>query len=172
MSTTDPSPPSSLNTADFVTGIVLVTLGVAVVVASLDMPRFAERNINPYTVPGLVPGMLGAVLTVLGAALFGRAAKRGGWRFSAARHEDDSGRGRLALALVLTLGYAAGLVGWLPFWLATALFVGGFVALFEWRMAQNRAERIRRIGFAVLYGALIAAVVTFVFQELFLVRLP
>jgi putative tricarboxylic transport membrane protein len=74
--------------------------------------------------------------------------------------------------LVLTLGYAAGLVGWLPFWLATALFVGGFVALFEWRMAQNRSERVRRIGFAVLYGALIAAVVTFVFQEFFLVRLP
>lgn len=172
MSTTDHSPPSSLNTADFVTGIILVTLGVAVVVASLDMPRFAERNINPYTVPGLVPGMLGAVLTVLGAVLFGRAAGRGGWRIRMARHERDSGWGRLALALVLTLGYAAGLVGWLPFWLATALFVGGFVALFEWRMAQNRSARIRRIGFAVLYGALIAAVVTFVFQELFLVRLP
>ncbi len=172
MSTTDPSSPSSLNTADFVTGIILVTLGAAVVVASLDMPRFAERNINPYTVPGLVPGMLGAVLTLLGAILFGRAARRGGWRVGAARHERDSGRGRLALALALTLGYAAGLIGWLPFWLATALFVGGFVALFEWRMARDRSERVRRIGFAVLYGALIAAVVTFVFQELFLVRLP
>jgi len=172
VSTPDPSPPNNLDTADFVTGIILVTLGVAMVAASLDMPRFAERNINPYTVPGLVPGMLGCVLTVLGAVLFGRAARRGGWRVRAPRSERDSGWQRLSLALVLTLGYAAGLVGWLPFWLATALFVGGFVALFEWRMAHNRSERVRRIGFAVLYGALIAAVVTFVFQELFLVRLP
>ena len=90
----------------------------------------------------------------------------------APRSERDAGWRRLSLALILTLGYAAGLVGWLPFWLATALFVGGFVALFEWPMAQDRSERVRRVGFAVLYGALIAAVVTFVFQELFLVRLP
>ncbi len=172
MSTPDSSPPNSLNTADFVTGIILVTLGVTVVVASLDMPRFAERNINPYTVPGLVPGMLGGVLTVLGAVLFGRAARRGSWRVGADRPRRDAGWRRLSLALVLTLGYAAGLVGWLPFWLATELFVGGFVALFEWPMAQDRSERVRRVGFAVLYGALIAAVVTLVFQELFLVRLP
>ena len=47
---------TSMVKADFVTGLVLVALGIATMVASLQMPRFAELNINPYTVPGLVPG--------------------------------------------------------------------------------------------------------------------
>ena len=53
--------------ADLATGLVLVALGVAVVVESLRMPRFEHLNVNPYTVPGLVPGALGAVILVLGA---------------------------------------------------------------------------------------------------------
>ena len=162
--------------ADFVTGLVLLALGVAVVVESLRMPRFEHLNVNPYTVPGLVPGALGAVILVLGALLFVRAARAGGWRLGsgarAAGWRADPGVRRLLLAVGLCVGYAALLVGRLPFWLATFLFVTGFVALFEWPLAAGGSERRRRLGFALLFGALIAAVVTFVFQEIFLVRLP
>lgn len=162
--------------ADLVTGLVLLALGLAVVVESLRMPRFEHLNINPYTVPGLVPGGLGAVILVLGAALFLRAARAGGWRLGSGAGPmswyADPGVRRLLLAVGLCVGYAALLVGRLPFWLATFLFVAGFVALFEWPLGAGRSERMRRLAFALLFGALIAAVVTFVFQEIFLVRLP
>jgi putative tricarboxylic transport membrane protein len=162
--------------ADLATGLVLLALGVAVVVESLRMPRFEHLNINPYTVPGLVPGGLGAVILLLGAALFLRAARAGGWRLGGGAGPrswlGDPGVRRLLLAVGLCGGYAALLVGRLPFWLATFLFVTGFVALFEWPLAASGSERRRRLGFALVLGALISAVVTLVFQEIFLVRLP
>ena len=163
--------------ADFVTGLMLIALGIATVVASLEMPRFAELEINPYTVPGLVPGALGLVILILGAALFIRAARAGGWRLmerAAGRGSwwSDPGTRNLALAAALCLAYAAGLVGHVPFWLATSLFVAAFVAAFEWPLARTHAERLRRVAFAVIFAAVISAAVTFVFQEIFLVRLP
>ena len=163
--------------ADFVTGLVLIALGIATVVASLAMPRFEELNINPYTVPGLVPGALGVVILILGAALFVRATRAGGWRLmnrTSARGSSwsDPGTRNLALAVLLCLAYAAGLVGRVPFWLATFLFVATFVAVFEWPRARAKAERLRRLALALIFAAVIAAAVTFVFQEIFLVRLP
>jgi putative tricarboxylic transport membrane protein len=162
--------------ADFVTGLLLVALGIAVVVESLRMPRFEQLNVEPYTAPGLVPGVLGAVLLMLGAILFLRAARAGGWRLGSgggrAVGGADQGLRRLLLAVALCAGYAAGLVGRLPFWLATFLFVAGFVALFEWPFAGSRRERLARLAFALLFGALISAAVTLVFQKVFLVRLP
>jgi putative tricarboxylic transport membrane protein len=159
--------------ADFVTGLVLVALGIATVVASLEMPRFEERHVNPYTAPGLVPGMLGAVILALGAVLAVRAARAGGWRPApAAGSFREPGVHRLVLAVVLCLVYAAGLVGTLPFWLATFVFVTAFVILFEWPLARGRSDRRRRLAFAPLLGALTAAAVTLLFQHVFLVRLP
>ena len=169
-------PSAGLVKADFVTALLLVALGMAVVVESLRMPRFEHLNISPYTVPGLVPGALGAVILVLGAALLLRATRAGGWRLAGATEtggwSSDPGVRRLLLAVALCLGYAAGLVGRLPFWLAIFLFVTGFVVLFEWPMAWARAERARRLVFALLFGAVVALVVTLVFQKIFLVRLP
>jgi len=156
--------------ADFLTGLAFALLGLAVVWASLEMPRFADRNIDPYTVPGLVPGVLGAIILALGTALLVRAARAGGWRLAGLRPEGGPGTQRLVLALVLCLGYAAGLVGRMPFWLATLLFVAAFVVLLEWPQAKGR--RLARAAIALVYGAAISAAVTLVFQEVFLVRLP
>ena len=54
------------------------------------------------------------------------------------------------------------------FVLATALFVATFTFLFA-DPAQPRARRLRVAG---LSGAITAVVVFYVFQEIFLVRLP
>jgi len=168
--------PSAMVKADFVTGLVLIALGIATVVESLRMPRFEHLDIEPYTVPGLVPGALGAVILLLGAILFLRAARAGGWRLRAGgatrTWAADPGSRRLALSLALCLGYAGLLVGRLPFWLATFTFVFGFVVLFEWPLAAARGERIRRLLIALVYALAVAAAVTLVFQEIFLVRLP
>jgi hypothetical protein len=167
---TPPQGPAGMPRADFLTGLAFALLGLAVVWASLEMPRFADRNIDPYTVPGLVPGVLGAIILALGTALLVRAARAGGWRLAGLRPEGGPGTRRLVLALVLCLGYAAGLVGRMPFWLATLLFVAAFVVLLEWPQAKGR--RLARAAIALVYGAAISAAVTLVFQEVFLVRLP
>jgi hypothetical protein len=160
--------------ADFVTGLVLALLGVAVIWASLEMPRFAERQASLYTAPGVVPGALGVIILALGAVLVVRAARAGGWQLGTAATAGwaDAGVRRLALAIALCLIYAAGLVGTVPFWLATFLFVAAFVVLFEWPLATGRADRLRRLVFAPLFAAVISAAVTLLFQHVFLVRLP
>jgi Tripartite tricarboxylate transporter TctB family len=163
--------------ADFVTGLAFVALGGAVVIESLRMPRFADLDVNPYTAPGLVPGILGAIILTLGAVLFLRAARAGGWRLTERAPDAtpllaDPGTRRLLLSIALCLAYAAGLVGRLPFWLATFLFMAAFVILFEWPLAVGRSDRLRRVLFAFGLAAVISAATSFVFQEIFLVRLP
>jgi hypothetical protein len=166
--------PVGMARADFVTGLVLMALGLAVVVESLRMPRFEALQINPYTVPGLVPGVLGLVILILGGALAARAARAGGWRLGSgsAWWRADGGVRRLVLSLALCLGYAALLVGRLPFWLATWLFISAFIALFEWPLAGSRRERMLRLAFALAFGLVVAVIVAYVFERVFLVRLP
>jgi Tripartite tricarboxylate transporter TctB family len=161
--------------ADFVTGLVLIALGLAVVWASLEMPRFEERGADPYTAPGLVPGVLGAIILVLGTVVFVRAAHAGGWRLAwsgAKSSSKDPGVRRLALSVALCLIYAGGLVGTVPFWLATFVFITAFVILFEWPLATGRTDRLRRLALAPLLAVAIAAAVSLLFQDVFLVRLP
>lgn len=143
---------------DRLQGIAWIAVGSAIVYASWTMDRLERHGAALYTAPGLVPGLLGLVVLGLGIALAARKPKpmenslRGGWRGT-------------ALVLALCLGYAAGLVGHVPFWLATFLFVTAFIALFEY------PDR-RRMAVAPLYGAATSALVTWLFQSVFLVRLP
>jgi putative tricarboxylic transport membrane protein len=162
--------------ADFLFGLALLALGVGVAVESWRMPRLAELNVHPMTAPGLVPGLLGVVIAGLGAVLFARAARAGGWRLLAGGGRSWAplaAQGwRFAVALALCLGYAAGLVGRVPFWAATAAFVLLFVAVFEWRRDRSAAGHLRGLAIAAGEAALVAAAVSYVFEAIFLVRLP
>ena len=166
--------PETLVKLDFITALVFTALGVGVFEESLRMPRLENLDINPYTAPGLVPGILGIILAALGILLLVRSCLQGGWRISGARFGvraffRDKGIQRLALALLLTFGYAGGLLGRLPFWLATFLFVAAFIIAFEW---LGSMLSWRRAVTGLIEAALVAGAVTFVFQEVFLVRLP
>jgi hypothetical protein len=81
---------------------------------------------------------------------------------------------RVGAFLVLGLAYAAGLVGrgGIPFWLATFVFVTGFVLVFDWTRRRDAGQTTKGVLFAVAIGAGTAFVVSYVFQEVFLVRLP
>ena len=172
----------SLIRADFITAVVLVTLGLATLYGAWTMDRLEIRRIHPASVPGLVPGGLGLAIAICGALLLIRSVRLGG-------HRPLSGDGsfvqwlrsiearRLALATVLCLVYPLLLVGWLPFWLATGLFVFAFIVVFEWlpqdgEAAPSPARRRAILFWAAVQAALVAAIVSIVFQELFLVRLP
>ncbi|MDP1740845.1 tripartite tricarboxylate transporter TctB family protein [Polaromonas sp.] len=159
-----------VNTArsDLWGGAGWVGFGLLIVVESLRMDRFKAMGAELYTMPGFVPGMIGGVLMLLGAILMLR-----GWRRGSVPHTEVEPAGlllnrRVIATLLLTLVYATGLIGRLPFWLATALFVAAFVGYF----APPEKTPARRLMAAVLAGALTALIVTLVFQYVFLVRLP
>lgn len=141
--------------------------GLLIVAASWRMERFESMGAQLYTMPGFVPGMLGGVVLLLGLVLMLRGWRRS-LREAAAEPAERLINRRIAITLVLTLVYAGLLIGRAPFWLATALFVAVFVASF----APEEQTARRRLVVSALAGVLTSAVVTFVFQQIFLVRLP
>ena len=155
--------------ADLWTGVVLLALALAMTAGAWGMDRLEMRRIHPLSAPGLVPGMLGLALAVCAVVLIAGAGRRG-----LANPLAGAERGptlRLAACLALTLAYPLVLVGTLPFWLATALFVAAFVAAFEWE-PRPVSGHARALGVAAVMGLIAGPLTAFVFQELFLVRLP
>ena len=151
--------------SDLAQGVVWALGGGAIVYASWTMDRLARYGAALYSAPGLVPGLLGLVLLVLGVLLGVRAVRQGALGNGAIDPALREGWGGTSLVLALCLGYAVGLVGHVPFWLATFLFVTAFIAVFEY-------PSWRRMAFAPLYGAGISLLVTYLFETVFLVRLP
>lgn len=160
---------------DLVTAAVFFVAGVAIIYASWLMPRFREQLGQIYTAPGLVPALYGTVIAILALWLAARAIGRGALRPGAAgKREKREGysNARLALAAALCFAFAVVMVGRMPFWLATAVFIFLFILLFEWRGGQPWRERVRPILTAALVAAGTGGAVVLVFQRVFLVRLP
>ena len=166
--------------ADLLTGAVLFVLSVAVIYGAWTMDRLEIRQIHPSSVPGLTPGLLGIALAVASLLLILKAARSFGpipggaeaGTEAAERDTDPRSVYRLILAAALCLLYSLGLVGRIPFWLATVLFVTSFIALFEWERGGTRARRLTRLVWAISLGLATGLLVSFVFRDLFLVRLP
>jgi hypothetical protein len=164
--------------ADFIAAWVWVGFGLAVTIAAWRMDRLESQGATLYTAPGLVPGVLGVVLLRFGLLLALRAARAGGHRLSVVRWvlspEARVVVMRVGAFLALALAYAAGLVGHggIPFWLATLVFVAGFVLAFDWTRRRDAGQTTKGVLFAAAIGAGTAFLVSYVFQEIFLVRLP
>lgn len=158
--------------ADLITATVLLAFGLGVVALALRMPTFVEQSGTGLTAPGIVPGFHGSVIALLSILLGIRAIRRGALAGQGRRAPAlASGDGRrLATAAGLGILYAGVLVGRVPFWMASALFVFAFTAVFEWELGP--ARRIRRLIEAALLGLGTGVVVMLVFERIFLVRLP
>jgi len=160
---------------DLWTAAVFLAAGLAIIYASWRMPTYREQLGQIYTAPGLVPALYGGVIVLLGLWLALRSVGRGALRAGAggrpAPREGYSSM-RLAGAAALCLLFAVGMVGRLPFWMATAMFVFLFILLFEWRGGQAWRERARPIVTAALTAAGTGIAVVLVFERVFLVRLP
>lgn len=163
--------------ADLITGMILVVFGLAVIAESYGMPRLEERRINPWTVPGIVPGMLGFIIAALGGVLALRSLAAGALRARVALSIEETAEARASLWRLVTCGtlclvYAIGLVGRVPFWLATGLFVFSFISAFEWNPGDSNSARMRKLAIAFAIAAAAAIAIPFLFEKLFLVRLP
>lgn len=189
MATTDPGlvPEHSVATgmaeghapprADFKDAVGWLAFGVAVLVGSITMDRLEQQNINPVTVPGLLPGLLGIAMILLGLVLGLRSWRRGAFTQSVApatAHEREE-RKRVWIAVALCTGYGVVLVGHgIPFWLASTIYVIASILVFQ-RLSADPAERridLRSVIKAVVIAVAASVVTWLVFERLFLVRLP
>ena len=163
--------------ADFITSIILITFGIGVLVLSIQMPRFEEQGVNRFSVPGIVPGVLGVVIAVLGIVLFIRSIVRKGYRLgvsgpAAKRFFSAEITKRFALTILISAAYAIGLVGRVPYSIATILYVTAFVFVFEYKWKQSFRSQLKTVVMAVIVGVLTGLVVSAVFRFVFLVDLP
>jgi hypothetical protein len=184
MSSPEPTAPASSPDApeaaadlrsDFLSALGWMGLGISILIGSVTMDRLEKQGINPYTIPGLLPALLGIAMTILGALLAARS-----WRphllASANRAPvDRAERRRLLLVLGLCLAFGVGLVGHgLPFWLAAAMFVTTAILCLQYQQRKSAGEslKLRRFISAAAIGLGAGVIITIVFQEIFLVRLP
>lgn len=159
--------------ADLIASAFWLALGLLTVQQSWVMDRLESQGADPWSAPGLVPGLIGVVLTILGVLLMLRALRHKAPAEPAEETEGEvkEGRWRLLAVLALCLVFTLGLLGHgLPFWLAAALFIAAFIFLLTWR--QGSGDLARRAGFACAYGLIMGAAIHFLFERLFLVRLP
>jgi Tripartite tricarboxylate transporter TctB family len=171
----EPAAVASLR-GDFLSALGWMALGIAILIGSVTMDRLEKQGINPYTIPGLLPGLLGIAMTILGALLGLRS-----WRphllasTADATPVNRAERKRLLLVLGLCLGFGVVLVGHgLSFWLAAAIFVTvAIVSLqYQQRKSIDRKSGVRMLVNAAAIGLGAGIIITIVFQEIFLVRLP
>ena len=168
---------SRMTRKDFLTSIVLIVFSITIVVMSYTMPRLERRGIDPLSAPGVVPGMIGMVLLCLALILFFRSIKNGGYRFfpTSGHPEKPVHQGavtRVSITLLLSLVYAIGFLGRLNYSLSTGIFIFSFICLFEIQPGKPFREQKKVFLFALVQAVVASALITLVFQNLFLIDLP
>ncbi|HSV45154.1 MAG TPA: tripartite tricarboxylate transporter TctB family protein [Ramlibacter sp.] len=171
MDTETPAQPSPRS--DLISGGVWMVIGVAIAIGSWTMDRLEKQGVPAFAAPGLVPGVLGVLIALTALAIVLRSVRRGALRPEGRGVRGAWTPGRAGLALVLCLGFAAGLVGHgLPFWAAASIYLFLHIFLLQWpeRRAANQLARGVAVAAAVALGAGVA--IAMLFQYAFLVRLP
>jgi hypothetical protein len=163
--------------ADLKDAIGWIAFGIAVLVGSLAMDRLERQNINPVTVPGLLPGLLGIAMILLGGVLGVRSLRRGALSRSLppATGEEREARKRVWIAIALCCGYGVVLVGHgIPFWIGSTIYVTTSILVFR-RLSREPDERrldARAWAQSLLIGVLSSVITWLAFERVFLVRLP
>lgn len=169
-------------------------LGTAVFVAGWRMDRLSHQGIAPWSAPGLLPAVVGALMVAFalvlalqtwreGAApprgsaadeagevdMAGKAADAAG---AGAAEPGDSWRGSI-LATVLCVHFAGVSLGhgW-PFQVEAALFILGFTAVFRWPEWRAEGRLARGLAQTTAVAVVAAVAIAWLFESVFLVRLP
>ena len=163
--------------ADFVASIILMAFGIWIVVHSIHMPRFKEFGANPFSVPGIVPGLLGTIITALSLLVFIRAVRRKGYKLYVSGHVlkstmQDASFKRMVITCSVCVLYGLGMVGTISYYLATFIYVFAFLIIFQYRFSDEYNNQRKLIGWSFVQAMLIAGTVGVVFRYLFLVDLP
>ena len=158
--------------SDRAQGVFWILAGGAIFYASWTMDRLANLGVQPFSAPGLLPGVLGLFIMLLGLAMLVRSLRAGALSQPSGTSLSMEWR-RIALPLALCVGFAGGLVGrGLPFWAAAWIFIAVMIWTLQYRDRRQKRELGRLALTAVVVGAGASIAVSLVFQELFLIRLP
>lgn len=156
--------------ADRLTAILFFALGLALLVGGWTMDRLEIRQIHPASIPGLVPIILGVLLAICALLLFWSSLD------DTEHNRSDFMTGgswtRLGLTAFICTGYALGLIGWLSYFWATALFTFVFALLFSFPVDGDKRKKAISVAGALMLGLAVAFGSSLLFRELFLVRLP
>jgi hypothetical protein len=168
--------PKTMDKADFVTSLLLIIFGLAIVIISFRMPNYQELGANPYSAPGIVPIILGFILFVLGIILLSRSIIRKGYRISISFNRmillfKQESIKRLIITLCLSIAYIW-LLGKMNYFLLNSLFILLFILIFELNFKKRIFEQKRTLFIAIAEAFIIAGSIALVFQYVFLVRLP
>jgi hypothetical protein len=159
--------------SDLISGGVWVVIGVAIAIGSWRMDRLENQGVPGFAAPGLVPGVMGVLITLAALLIVFRSLRRGALQGAGGGTGMPALWGRLALTLALCLGFAIMLVGHgLPFWVAASTYL--FLHIFLLQLPERRAAgQVKRgLAVAVFIGVTVGVVISLMFQYLFLVRLP
>ena len=125
----------SMVKADFVTSVILIAMGIAILVLSIQMPTMADRNQSVFSAPGVVPGFIGVMIIILSFSMFVRSLKK---KALAEFREGSIPKGslgqestkRILITIALCLLYAY-LLGKIWFGIPTFAFIFAFIIVFE-----------------------------------------
>lgn len=156
--------------------------GTWLLVASWRMDRLQSQGVAPWSAPGIAPAVVGALIVVFALALAAQA-----WRTPADEAEPTgapmapggqpgSGLGpgqRTAVAALLCLAFAGFSLGrGLPFVFEAGAFILVFTAIFRWSEWRARQRIARGLAITALIAAGAALGIAWLFESVFLVRLP
>ncbi len=164
--------------AEVLSAALWAAAGGAIVIASWRMERLDKLGINPWSAPGLTPGIIGALIVLFALALLWRSLR------AAAEPQVDSavdegpmptaGSARRTIAAVLMCVLFAGISlghGW-PFAVEGALFILVFTAAFSWTAWRAERRIARGLAQTLAVAVLASAFISWLFESVFLVNLP
>ncbi|MEP3049719.1 MAG: tripartite tricarboxylate transporter TctB family protein [Roseibium sp.] len=170
--------------SDKVASVIFASLGIAMGVGGFMMDRLEIRQIHPASIPGLVPMFLGALLILLSVILFLNARNQADEETPDDSPPESTGAPssqsetkftathRLLITAGLCVVFAFGLVGRIPFFAASALFIFCFATVFTWPTGGMRAAKIKSLLIAATIAIVASAAISLLFRYGFLVRLP
>jgi len=162
--------------ADFYFSIVLITFGIAVVALALQMPTDFGRGSNFHSAPGVVPILLGSIITILSFIMLIRSIVRtkGQLGISTSSFKafiKDNTVHRIFSTIAFGLLYYF-LLGKLPFVVLTSLFIFAFIIFYELDLKVHIKSQIKVLVKAAIVAVISSVAITTLFEQLFFVRLP
>jgi putative tricarboxylic transport membrane protein len=151
---------------------VFAAAGAAILMASLRMERLTDRGIEAWSAPGLTPGVVGALMILLSLVL--------GWQALRAPIQADGDEPpvpgamrRAGLALLLCVLFAGITLGHgTPFIVEGTVFIFVFTCLFSWADWRAEGRVARGLTQTLAVAVCASAFISWLFESVFLVRLP
>jgi hypothetical protein len=156
-----------------------MVFGLVVAVASWRIERLENLGINPWSIPGLLPAVVGLLIVLLAVALAWQSRHPAVPEEAAAPAEAApaaaAGRewGRTLVAAAMCVLFAGVSLGrGLSFVAEAATFIFLFTSVFSWSQWRAEARVLRSLATTLVTAIVASLLISWLFESVFLVRLP